>query len=99
MKLIVEEAAARWYRQEMDLSEHACLRIYVRMGGCGSVHPGLSLGIMEDVPRNPGLSTTVAGIQFYMEEDNLWYIGENELHLTYHAERDESLMVVHDLSV
>jgi len=94
MKLIVEQQAARWYKQEMDLSEGDSLRIFVRLGGCGSVHPGLSLGIVKEEPRNPGLVTLVEGIQFFLEEDNVWYVDEKDLHISFNEQYEEIVMKV-----
>lgn len=83
MKLTVEQAAARWYKEQMDLSDGDALRIFVRLGGCGSVHPGLSLGITKDTPRSAGLTHEIEGILFYMEEDNLWYLNDKELRISF----------------
>lgn len=94
MNLIVEQNAARWYKEQMDLSEGDSLRIFVRLGGCGSVHPGLSLGITKDEPRNAGLSQQVEGILFYMEEDNVWYVENKELRISFDEKYEEVKMVV-----
>ncbi|MFD0715456.1 HesB/YadR/YfhF family protein [Paenibacillus sp. GCM10027626] len=98
MKLVVEPEAASWYKRAMDLADGACLRIYVRLGGCGSVHPGLSLGIMEDVPRSPGLRTNVEGIEFYIEEENLWYLEQKDLRIAFDAQDEEIRMTVDEPS-
>lgn len=94
MRLVVERPAARWYKQEMNLADGDSLRIFVRLGGCGSVHPGLSLGITKDVPRNAGLSEQVEGISFYVEEDNLWYVGDKELRISFDEKHEEIRMDV-----
>ncbi|MEF2246844.1 HesB/YadR/YfhF family protein [Paenibacillus sp. IITD108] len=94
MKLIVEQQAARWYKQEMDLSEGDSLRIFVRLGGCGSVHPGLSLGIAKEEPRSPGLVANVEGIQFFLEEDNVWYVEDKDLHISFNEQYEEIIMKV-----
>ncbi len=94
MKLQVEEKAANWYKEEMALMEGDHLRLFVRLGGCGSVLPGLSLGIMRDEPREPGVETQVEGVHFYMEQDQLWYLDNRDLHISFDAATEEIKMEV-----
>ena len=83
MKISVAQPAARWYKQEMELCEGDSLRIFVRLGGCESVQPGFSLGVMKDTPRTPALQQMVEGILFYMEEDNIWYLDNKALYIQF----------------
>ncbi|MBO7742567.1 HesB/YadR/YfhF family protein [Paenibacillus sp. MWE-103] len=92
MKLSVEQSAARWYIREMDLSDGDHLRIFVRLGGSGSVQPGYSLGVMKDIPRDPGIKDVVEGITFYMESDNLWFLEERELIIRFMEQEDDISM-------
>ncbi|MGR7945242.1 MULTISPECIES: HesB/YadR/YfhF family protein [unclassified Paenibacillus] len=94
MNLVVEQAAARWYKEQMGLSDGDSLRIFVRLGGCGSVHPGLSLGITKEEPRNAGLKHLVEGITFYLEDDNLWYVDNKELRISFNEQYEEIIMKV-----
>lgn len=94
MKLAVEQAAARWYKEQMELKDGDSLRIFIRLGGCGSIHPGLSLGIAKDEPRNPGLIQQTEGITFYMEEDNVWYVDNKELRISFDERHEEIKMDV-----
>ncbi|MFC6333884.1 HesB/YadR/YfhF family protein [Paenibacillus septentrionalis] len=94
MGLIVEQPAAHWYKSEMELEQGDHVRIYVRLGGCGSVHPGLSLGVMKDEPRDIGAQTEVEGIHFYMEQDNMWYLEEKDLHISFDSAAEEIMMEV-----
>ncbi|MBM7563243.1 HesB/YadR/YfhF family protein [Paenibacillus sacheonensis] len=92
MKLSVEQTAAQWYIRELELSDGDHLRIFVRLGGSGSVQPGYSLGIMKDIPRNPGLKDVVEGITFYMESDNLWFLDNKQLLIRFNAAEDDISM-------
>ena len=94
MKLIVEQPAASWYKSEMGLQQGDHVRIYVRLGGCGSVHPGLSLGVMKDQPREIGLLEEVEGVNFYIEQDNLWYLEEKDLTISFDEPNEEVKMSV-----
>lgn len=94
MSLVVEQLAARWYKREMSLAEGDHLRIFVRLGGCGSVQPGFSLGVMKEYPRYPALREVVEGIVFYIEEDNLWYLDNKELRIQFDEKQDDIRMEV-----
>lgn len=96
MKLVVEPEAARWYKRELGLEDGEQLRVFVRLGGCGSVQPGLSLGIMKDESRSPGLREEQEGLVFFMEEDQLWYLDAKELHLVYDEAEREAVIEVRD---
>jgi len=82
-EIAVELAAAQWYKQEMGLNDGDFVRIFVRLGGFETVKPGYSLGVMKDSPTNPALQTTVEGVTFFMEEANVWYLGEKKLHIEF----------------
>ncbi|XEC92918.1 HesB/YadR/YfhF family protein [Paenibacillus tarimensis] len=94
MRLVVEDNAARWYKREMSLEEGDQVRIFVRLGGCGSVQPGFSLGLTKDTPRKPALQHAAEGILFYMEEDNLWYLDGRELYIVLDEDQDDIRMEV-----
>ncbi|WP_246563426.1 HesB/YadR/YfhF family protein [Paenibacillus montaniterrae] len=94
MALIVEQPAANWYKSQMELGQGDHVRIYVRLGGCGSVHPGLSLGVMQDEPREIGVQHTVDGIHYFIEKDNMWYLEEKDLRISFDAANEEIIMTV-----
>ena len=94
MRIIVEQPAARWYKQELSLAEGDSLRLFVRLGGCSSVQPGLSLGVIQDTPRNPGLQHKVEGLTFCMEEENLWYLDNRDLHIRFDEQQEDISMDV-----
>ncbi|CAM4086243.1 HesB/YadR/YfhF family protein [Paenibacillus alkaliterrae] len=94
MKLVVEQPAARWYKSEMGLADGDAIRIFVRLGGCGSVHPGLSLGVIKDAPRRIGISEIVEGVTYYIEEDNLWYLDNKTLRISFDEKYEEIKMAV-----
>ncbi|MOA32426.1 Iron-sulfur cluster biosynthesis [compost metagenome] len=94
MKIEVEQPAARWYKSEMELNDGDSVRIFVRLGGCGSVHPGLSLGVTKEAPRKIGLSEKVEGVTFFIEEDNLWYLENKSLRISFDEKHEEIMMRV-----
>ncbi|WP_047150708.1 HesB/YadR/YfhF family protein [Aneurinibacillus tyrosinisolvens] len=89
MKLTVEKEAVQWFREEMGAREGDAIRFFVRMGGCSTVQSGFSLGITKEPPIDAGLSIVEDGITFYIEKEDLWYLGESNLVVTYNKSKDE----------
>ncbi|GGD66141.1 HesB/YadR/YfhF family protein [Paenibacillus nasutitermitis] len=94
MRIVVEQPAALWYKREMSLTDGDSLKLFVRLGGCGSVQPGFSLGVIRDTPGNAALQHAVEGIVFYMEDDHLWYLDNKVLHIRYDEKLDDIWMEV-----
>jgi uncharacterized protein YneR len=89
MNISITEEAANWYKNELNLKEGDFLRFFVRYGGCSNVQKGFSLGVSNDTPVNPGVKVEQSGIQFFIEEDDLWYFDGKSLNITYNKELDE----------
>lgn len=94
MKLHIEQSAAKWYKEQLQLESGEYVRIYVRLGGCGSVHPGLSLGVTKDTPLDIGLEHVTEDVHFYIEKDNLWYLENKDLTISFDAATEEVSMKV-----
>jgi len=88
MKIKVDAVVARWYIDEMALQPGDQLHIFVRLGGCGSVQPGMSLGITKETSSAPRLRHVSEGIEFYMLEDQLWYLDNKDLVLQFDASQE-----------
>jgi len=89
MKIIIEEKAARWYKDELQLSAPAYIRFTVRYGGMGGNIPGFSLGISSEKPEQVHTSTEVNDITFYVEENDAWYFEDKNLVVSFDEELDE----------
>ncbi|MFC0212133.1 HesB/YadR/YfhF family protein [Paenibacillus chartarius] len=92
--LKIDDAAARWLKQEMSLKDGDNVRIFVRMGGCESVKPGYSLGMMKDSPVNAALTHQIDSVTFYMEESNTWVLDGLDLHVRYNEKFDDIEFIV-----
>lgn len=83
MKLKVTKEAAEWYKQELDLQDGEYIRFFVKLyGGNNTVHPNFSLGVSNERPVNMVISDEQAGITFYFNEQDEWYIKEHSLTVT-----------------
>lgn len=82
MEISVSKSASEWYLRELKPSENECIRFFVQYGGHSAVQKGFSLGIRIDTPINPGLFTKVNDLNFYIEEDDIWYFDDHDLEIT-----------------
>ncbi|GED30593.1 MULTISPECIES: HesB/YadR/YfhF family protein [Brevibacillus] len=89
MNLTVTAAAVDWFRQEWGCEAGDTIRFFVRYGGVSTVQDSFSMGIAKEQPNEIGLSTTVDGITFYMEKDELWYMNGQGLTVDYLPATDE----------
>lgn len=73
MQLHITKDAAKWYVKELELSTPTHIRLFPRYGGVGGIIPGFSIGINNDEPESTHATSTVEGIQFFVEEQDAWY--------------------------
>lgn len=89
MKIIIDEAAYDFLKDDMELSEGDSVRFFVKYGGESSIQKGYSLGITKDIPRNLAVNESFNGVDFYVEDGDQWYFDQHNLHVTYQAAIDE----------
>ncbi|MBD2847919.1 HesB/YadR/YfhF family protein [Paenibacillus sp. IB182496] len=95
MKIEIEEQAVQWYKREMGLGDGDSIRVFVRLGGCGSVQPGFSLGIArEERSATAALSQSAFGLTFFIEPEQLWYFDGRDLQIRYDEAADEAVLQV-----
>jgi len=83
MNITISNEAVEWYIDEMDLKNGNFVRFYARYGGSSQIQKGFSLGISTEEPDQIGTKTTLNGITFYIEEKDLWYFDEHDLHIAF----------------
>lgn len=89
MRIIISEEAAHWYKEELDLTESAYVRFYVRYGGVGGNVPGFSIGLANEPPTQMHTSVKVNHITFYIEEQDAWYFEGKDLIITFNEQLNE----------
>ncbi|MFC0524990.1 HesB/YadR/YfhF family protein [Pontibacillus salicampi] len=89
MKLSVQEQAANWYKDELELEKDSSLRFFVRYGGVGGLKPGFSLGIRPEEPVEPVAEDTVKDVQFYIEQEDAWYFDHHDVTVYYNEDKQE----------
>lgn len=70
----VSAKAVQWFKENVEAKSGDAIRFYVRLGGCGTVQSGFSLGIAKEQPRVPEVKTEEDGITFYIEREDYWYL-------------------------
>ncbi|KAB2329742.1 hypothetical protein F7731_21600 [Cytobacillus depressus] len=83
MKIHISNKAAAWFEEEMFLNKGDYVRFFARYGGCSTVQQGFSLGIAKDEPVIAGAETIKNGITYYIEEKDLWYFDNHDLHVEF----------------
>lgn len=89
MILKVQEEAAQWYKNELELEDNDSLRFFVRYGGVGGLQPGMSLGVRPDSPAEPIAEDKQEGIRFYVEQEDAWYFDHYNVTVKYDRDKQE----------
>ncbi|TXL67781.1 hypothetical protein FHP05_01820 [Cerasibacillus terrae] len=88
MNIQVNNMAAKWYKEELDMENSSFLRYFVRYGGKGHI-PGFSLGIKQESPEYIHTSVKVNGITFFIEESDKWYFDGVDLLVDFDTKLNE----------
>jgi uncharacterized protein YneR len=89
MNMEISQAAAAWFKRELNLKDGDYIRLFPRYSSGGGLHPGFSLGIATDEPGRPAVQVEQEGIVFYMEEQDLWYMEGYGLTIVYSEAEDD----------
>ncbi|MBD3107328.1 HesB/YadR/YfhF family protein [Bacillus sp. AGMB 02131] len=79
MKIIISDEAARWYENELSLKSGDYVRFFVRYGGNSTIQTGFSLGLAIEKPLSLGAIYKENGINYFIEEADLWYFDSKDL--------------------
>lgn len=94
MKMNVTKEAAKWYKEEFNLTAGDTIRFFARYGGCSNVQKGFSLGVAKDQPIDIGTTTSQEGITFFIEEKDLWYFDGKDLTVDFNEAMDEPIFQI-----
>ncbi|MFT4412817.1 HesB/YadR/YfhF family protein [Fredinandcohnia humi] len=90
MDLEISSSAITWFKDEIGVKEGEKVRFYPKFYGSSPMQEGYSLGFSkDDEPIQIHVSKEVDGILFYVEEDDIWFFNDHDLHVEYHEETDE----------
>ncbi|QPC46473.1 HesB/YadR/YfhF family protein [Mangrovibacillus cuniculi] len=83
MKITMSEDAKQWFKHEMEVKANETVRFFVRYGGASTLHTGFSLGVTKEDPINIGYSTEIDNVTYFIEEKDLWYFKDHNLHVSF----------------
>ncbi|MFD2673607.1 HesB/YadR/YfhF family protein [Marinicrinis sediminis] len=89
MKLSITSQAASHLQDELDLQSGDFVRFHVKYGGHSTIQTSFSLGISTEEPTKVGASSNVNGIEYYIEDSDLWYFETHNLEVDYNAATEE----------
>jgi uncharacterized protein YneR len=91
VEIIVDEKAASWYIDELQLQKGDTVQFFVRYGGCSNVQKGFSLGVAKQSPEDVGSSVDSKGITFFVENRDLWYFDNHNLRVELDEKAEEPI--------
>lgn len=89
MKITLTDTALEWFKEEMEVKKGDTIRFYARYGGSSLFHEGFSLGMTREEPIQIGVQTIVDGVIYYIEDQDLWFFNEHNLHVDVDPTIDE----------
>jgi uncharacterized protein YneR len=94
MEIMIKPKALEWYKEELDLHEGDFVRFFARYGGCSTVQKGFSLGINKEAPLHPVAQTTIDGVTFFIEDNDIWYFDGHNLIVDFNEQADEPVFLI-----
>jgi len=81
MNITLTNEALQWFKNEMEVETGDTIRFYARYGGSSPFHEGFSLGMTREEPLEMGVHTEADGVTFYIEQKDLWFFNDYNLHV------------------
>jgi len=88
MEIKISEDAFKWFHEEMEVAAGEWVRFFVRFGGAG-LQPGFSLGVTKDHPHEAAVEVERDQVNYYIEQNDLWYFDGHDLSVSVNDELDE----------
>ncbi|OEC01474.1 hypothetical protein GY31_14425 [Lysinibacillus sphaericus] len=81
MNIALTAQALQWFKNEMEVEKGDSIRFYARYGGSSPFHEGFSLGMTREEPIEIGVQTVVDDVTYYIDEKDLWFFNDYNLHV------------------
>ncbi|SOC42351.1 HesB/YadR/YfhF family protein [Salinicoccus kekensis] len=90
MNLKVTDAALKWFKDDVELESGDKVRFFVQIYGDSAVREGYSLAFTLDKDdRKKAVEYEKDGIEFYVNETDVWFFDDHDLSVEYDEEKDE----------
>ncbi|ULG73270.1 HesB/YadR/YfhF family protein [Macrococcus brunensis] len=82
MKIILDENAQNWFKEELQLTEDMAVKFYPRYGGDFQLKQGFGIGFtVEPLPAD-SYNEKINGITYFVDAKDIWYFEDNTLNVT-----------------
>lgn len=90
MEMTISDAALKWFKEDISVKNGDTVRFYPMFYGTSAVQEKYSLGFStHDEPIQIHTSQKVGDIEFYVEEDDIWFFNGHNLIVDYNPNKDE----------
>lgn len=89
MNITLTDEALKWFKHEMEVEKGDTIRFYARYGGSSPFHEGFSLGMTREEPIEIGAQTIIDEITYYIDQKDMWFFNEHNLHVDIDQTLDE----------
>jgi uncharacterized protein YneR len=89
MFISIDESAASWFGKEFEVNKPFSIRMFPQYAGFGQKNKGYSLAFSAETPTNPGYTTEINGITFFVEGNDVWFFEDTETALSINNLLDE----------
>jgi len=89
LNIALTDEALQWFKREMEVESGDTIRFYARYGGSSPFHEGFSLGMTREEPIEIGVKTVLDDVTYYIDEKDLWFFNDHNLHVDVDATIDE----------
>ncbi|WP_099303238.1 HesB/YadR/YfhF family protein [Bacillus sp. Marseille-P3800] len=90
MNIYISDAAAKWFKEDFAMGENDKIKFFSKVYGSSPVQENFALGFMaEDAPNKIAVKTEVNGVEFFVEDDDVWFFDGHDLYVDYNEAEDE----------
>ncbi|ALC91274.1 HesB/YadR/YfhF family protein [Bacillus sp. FJAT-18017] len=89
MKINISKEALQWFKEEVGVEAGSNVKFFAKIYGSSPVQENFALGFSVEEPLDAAVSTEVDGIQFYVDETDLWFFNGHDLYVEYNESYDE----------
>ena len=94
MNITVTPEALDWFKREFTRTG-THFRVFPKYGFPSRLHPGFTLTIAVDSPREVAASATYDSLFFFIKEDDMWYFNGQDLSIHFDPQSEEINFDIH----
>ncbi|GAF21572.1 HesB/YadR/YfhF family protein [Shouchella hunanensis] len=92
MKIVISDPAAKWFKEDFPMGKNDKIKFFSKVYGSSPVQENFALGFTaEDAPNKMAVKTERNGVEFFVEEEDVWFFDGHDLYVDYDEKEDELL--------